>query len=251
MTNIGTEPEIIKYNDYNTIIITMLTDSSGDRNEAERIINDRLDLKQAIIDCTKDASSTISSLSTGLFKMLTKIPGIYYSDEYYVEKFLDKFFPITPEDVEARKRSVVETLDLLVPQFDRIKLSDELDTRTNYIRDGYYQLMCEVLSISNVFLTIRMEPSILKESAGHLPARFLDDIFTRTVRTHNNDVNNIPRLGLPEQKSYLLISTLYEIATKNPYVIGRVPDETMVVIEKWLCDNEPPVNHVKSASKIV
>lgn len=241
------DEECIRYDNYNTMIIMVLTDSSGDRDEAERIIKDRPALKQAIIDYTKEKSSTISPLSIGLFKMMTKIPGIYYSDEYYVNMFLCEFFPITSGDVKARKKYVNALCSNFKSLFDQIQIASDLQTGIPYIRDGYYHLMDEASLMSHVFLMILMEPSILKDlTHKHYLSLFIYSMFT--YRNVGNTPRHI-RMHIPTSKSYTLISTLYEIVTKNPDVFEQASDEIMELVEKWLCDNEPQFNHVKSANK--
>lgn len=97
------DSDYIECNDYNAIVTTLLTDSSGDRDVAAQIINERLDLKPVIIYQTKKRLSTISHLNTRLFKMMTEIPWMYHSNEYYVEQSLNLLFPITLEDIDTKK----------------------------------------------------------------------------------------------------------------------------------------------------
>lgn len=240
------DPEFVKYSAYNTIIVTTLIDSCGDRDEAEQIICDRPELKQNIIDCTKEQSSSISSLSSSLFKMMTKIPGIYYTDEYYVEKFLDKFFPITPEDVNSKKLRINDVLNMLKPQFDRLFLSDDVAALFD---EDYYQLMRQISTFSHLFLMIQMNPSVLFDSKEHLPLEYLYSIFMCRSVT-DDEVNNVERVYLPEEYSYHLISLLYEIVKRGP-VTQKTRELPVATIEKWIGDNEPTESRIKSAAKII
>ena len=241
--------DIVKDDGYNDIVTTVLTDSSGNRDEAKLIIEDRLDLKQAIIDCTKERSS---SLSTGLFKIMTQIPGVYYSDQYYLEEFLNNFFPVTQEDFNARKYHTNKILELLKPRFDRIRIQ--------YITRNYCQLMDEVSSYSHVFLMISMDPTIIDSDNVHMPSLFLQSIFTHRVVVDNGSVNDFTRPRLPGQKWYPLISTLYKIVKDLPSFVllrsGSIfksrkhPVAMTDNVDQWLHDNGPPATYVKSAGKL-
>lgn len=242
------DSQVEEFDIYDKMITRILTDSSGNRSEAELIINNDLELKNEIIRYTKIRGSTINRFSRNLFKISSWLSSPWTPGDHYLDIFYRQFFPLTPEDIDTGKLRIFNIINEVTPEFDRLMLSDGFNTNTSYETESYHFILSMLSVWSHIFLKILQKPSILDISKGHLISKFLRSIFTHRV-INDNVMCDILRPQLPEQLSYRLISTLYEIVTKDIYTNEDIPDEIMASIEKWLRDNEPHTNSVKFAGK--
>ena len=215
---------------YDRMICVLITESCGDKDEAEKILNDRPDEKNSLIRLRQKLTKGISPFSP----KNTIFNKIF---ELFVRKTLDRgtFSEIMLSTFYPDPDYINDILDATEGMFDGtlFSLSEEL----------YYWSLKNISESSSVFVMILNNPGIIRKK--YQPSKFLDSIFLNRF-AEDGYIDRL-RIWDPKPHSYQLILTLVqliEVVFEEDYVISEM---TLSAAKKWLDENEPI--RVKSARK--
>ncbi len=215
---------------YDRLIYTLITESCGDMDEAEKILNVRPDEKDFLIKLRRKltiGTSPFSPKNTIYNRLVQLVARKTFNRGTFCEILLTTFYP-APDFINEVLDAIEGTLDSVL-----FFLSEEL----------YYHYLKDISGTSRVFLMILNNPTFIRKR--YQPSKFLNYIFLN--RTAEDE--SIDRLMIwnPKPHSYQLISALVQlkdIVFDEDYVVS---DMTVSAANKWLESNNPIM--IKSSNK--